>query len=115
MMDAIYSRKGATASEVWKAIPQPPSYSAVRATLKILENKGFLTHRKQGRKFLYLPTIPHQRAKQSALRQLLETYFDGSVEAAVAALIRVDRKKLSEAEYRRLIELIQKAEKENRT
>jgi len=115
MMDAIYSRKGSTASEVWKAIPQPPSYSAVRATLKILENKGFLTHRKQGRKFLYLPTIPHQRAKQSALRQLLETYFDGSVEAAVAALIRVDRKKLSEAEYRRLIELIQKAEKENRT
>jgi len=115
MMDTIYSRKGATASEVWKAIPQPPSYSAVRATLKILENKGFLTHRKQGRKFLYLPTIPHQRAKQSALRQLLETYFDGSVEAAVAALIRVDRKKLSEAEYRRLIELIQKAEKENRT
>ena len=114
-MDAIYSRKGSTASEVWKAIPQPPSYSAVRATLKILENKGFLTHRKQGRKFLYLPTIPHQRAKQSALRQLLETYFDGSVEAAVAALIRVDRKKLSEAEYRRLIELIQKAEKENRT
>ena len=112
MMHAVYARKGATAAEVWKAIPSPPSYSAVRATLKILENKGLLTHSKQGRQYFFLPTIPHQRAKQSALRQLLETYFDGSVEAAVAALIRVDRKKLTEAEYRRLVELIREAERE---
>ena len=113
MMEAIYSRKGATASEVWKAIPSPPGYSAVRATLKILEAKGFLSHRKQGRKYLYLPTIPHQRARQTALRQLLDTYFEGSIQAAMAALIRVDRKRLTEAEYGRLIELIREAEKES--
>ena len=79
MMEAIYSRKGATAYEVWKAIPSPPGYSAVRATLKILESKGLLVHRKQGRKFLYMPTIPHQRARQAALRQLVDTYFEGFV------------------------------------
>ena len=83
--------------------------------LKILEGKGFLSHRKRGRQYLYVPTIPHQRAKQSALRQLLETYFDGSVEAAVAALIRVDRNRLSEQEYAQLIEMIRKAEKEGGT
>ncbi len=111
IMNVIYSRKGATAFEVWKLIPSPPSYSAVRATLKILENKGMLNHRKQGRKYLYLPTIPHQRARLSAIRQLVDTYFEGSIEATVAALIRADRKKLSEAEYGRLIELIREAEK----
>jgi len=115
IMDAIYSSKSATASAVWQAIPSPPSYSAVRATLKILETKGFLSHRKQGRKYLYLPTIPHQRARQSAIRQLMDTYFEGSIEATVAALIRVDRKKLTEAEYGRLIELIREAEKERGT
>jgi len=77
-----------------------------------MEGKGLLTHRKEGRKYLYLPTVSHGRARQSALRHLLETYFDGSVEAAVAALIKSDRKRLSETEYRRLLELIQGAEKE---
>jgi predicted transcriptional regulator len=112
IMNAIYSRKAATASEVWKSIPSPPSYSAVRATLKILENKGMLSHSKQGRKYLYLPTIPHQRARLSALRQLVDTFFEGSVEATVAALIRADRKKLTDAEYGRLIDLIRGAAKE---
>ncbi len=111
-MNVIYARKGATASEVWKSIPQPPSYSAVRATLKILENKGMLSHRKQGRKYLYLPTISHTRARLSAIRHLVDTYFDGSIEATVAALIRVDRKKLTEAEYGRLIDLIREAERQ---
>jgi predicted transcriptional regulator len=106
IMNAIYRRKSATASEVWESIPSPPSYSAVRATLKILENKGMLSHSKQGRKYLYLPTISHQRARLSALRQLVDTYFEGSVEATVAALIRADRKKLTHAEYGRLIDLI---------
>ena len=112
IMEAIYRRKSATAQEVWNAIPEPPSYSAVRATLKILEAKGLLTHRRQGRKYLYLPKIPHGRARQTAIRQLLETYFDDSVEAAVAALIRTDRRKLTEEDYQRLIELIRQAEKE---
>jgi BlaI family penicillinase repressor len=111
IMNVIYRRRGATASQVWEQIPSPPSYSAVRATMKILENKGLLTHRKQGRKYLFLPTVSHQRARQSAVRQLVETYFEGSVEAAVAALIRSDRRKLSDEEYRRLLGLIREAEK----
>lgn len=113
MMEAIYGRKGATAHDVWKAIPSPPGYSAVRATLKILEAKGLLVHRKQGRKFLYLPTIPYKRARQAALHQLVDTYFEGSVRAAVAALIRGDRKGLAEGEYGQLSELIREAEKES--
>ncbi len=104
MMEAIYRRRGATASEVWKAIPSPPGYSAVRTTLRILESKGLLSHGKRGRKYLYLPTIPRRQARQAALRQVVDTYFEGSARAAMAALIRVDRKRLTETEYRRLIE-----------
>ncbi len=104
MLEAVYRGKAATASEVWKSIPSPPSYSAVRATLRILESKGLLSHRKRGRKYLYLPTIPCQRARLAALRQLVEIYFEGSARAAMAALIRSDRKGLTKTEYRRLIE-----------
>lgn len=114
IMEAIYRRKGATAREIWNTIPDPPSYSAVRATLIVLEDQGLLMHRRQGRKYLYLPTIPHGRARHSAVRQLLQTYFDDSVEAAVAALIRADRNKLTGQDYRRFIELIRQAEKEGR-
>ena len=114
IMEAIYSRKSATAAQVHSAMPDPPSYSAVRATLQILVGKGLLAYRREGRRYVYTPTISHLRARQSAIRQLLETYFDDSVEAAVAALLRMDRNRLSEADYRRLIELIQKAEKEGR-
>ncbi len=114
IMEAIYSRKSAAAAEVHNAIPDPPSYSAVRATLQILVGKGLLAYRREGRRYVYTPTISPQRARQSAIRQVLETYFDDSVEAAVAALLRMDRKRLSETDYRRLIELIQKAEKEGR-
>jgi len=112
IMEAIYRRKRATAREIWNAMPDPPSYSAVRATLIVLEGKGLLMHRRQGRNYLYLPTISYGRARHSAIRQLLETYFDDSVEAAVAAVIRADRNKLTEQDYRRLIELIRKAEQE---
>jgi len=111
IMEAIYRRRAATALEVWKAIPAAPSYSAVRTTLRILEAKGFLSHRKQGRKYLYLPTITHQRARQSAIRQLVDTYFEGSLEATVAAVIRLDGRKLTETEYRRLIDSIRDEEK----
>jgi len=115
IMEAIYSRKSATAAEVRRAIPDPPSYSAVRATLQILVGKGLLTHRREGRRYVYTPTISHQRARRSAIRQLLATYFDDSVEAAVAALLKMDRKRLSEDDYKKLIELIQEAEKGGRS
>jgi BlaI family transcriptional regulator, penicillinase repressor len=111
IMEAIYRRRAATALEVRTDIASAPSYSAVRTTLRILEGKGFLRHRKRGRQYLYLPTIPHTRARQSAIRQLVDTYFEGSLEATVAAMIRLDGRKLAAEEYRRLVSLIQDAEK----
>ena len=111
IVEAIYARKSASATEVRAAIPDPPSYSAVRATLRVLVAKGLLTHRREGRRYVYTPTIPHQKARQSALRHLLDTYFDGSVNAAMAALIRVDRRHISDEDYRSLREMIQKIEK----
>ncbi len=111
IVEAIYSRKSATAAEVRASIPYPPSYSAVRATLSVLLQKGVLSCRRAGRRYVYVPTIPHEKARRSALRHLLETYFDGSVHAAMAALIRADRRQLSEEDYRSLDRLIKRSEK----
>jgi predicted transcriptional regulator len=111
IVEAIYARKSASAADVRAAIPDPPSYSAVRATLSVLVRKGLLSSRRQGRRYIYAPTIPHEKARQSALRHVLETYFDGSVNAAMAALIRVDRKQIPDGDYRSLLEMIKKIEK----
>jgi len=112
MVEAIYARKSATAAEVRKAIPSPPSYSAVRATLRVLVEKGLLVYRREGRRYVYAPTISLEKARSSALRNLLETYFDGSVNAAMAALIRTNRKHLSDEDYASLRAIIEKSEKE---
>lgn len=112
MVEAIYSRKSASAADVRAAIPDPPSYSAVRATLQVLVRKGLLASHREGRRYIYAPTIPHEKARQSALLHMLETYFDGSATAAMAALVRVDRKKLPDEDYRRLLEMIEKVQKE---
>jgi len=114
IVEAIYARKSATAAEVRASIPDPPGYSAVRATLSVLVRKGLLSHRREGRRYVYTPTISHGKARHSALRHLLETYFDGSVNAAMAALIRVDRKQLPDDDYRSLLEMIRKMEKAGR-
>jgi predicted transcriptional regulator len=111
IVEAIYARKTASAAEVRAAITDPPSYSAVRATLSVLVRKGLLTHRRQGRRYVYVPTIPYEKARLSALRHMVETYFDGSVNAAMAALIRVDRRRISDEDYRGLREMIRKIEK----
>ena len=111
IVEAIYARKTASAAEVRAAITDPPSYSAVRATLSVLVRKGLLTHRRQGRRYVYVPTIPYEKARVSALRHMVETYFDGSVNAAMAALIRVDRRRISDEDYRGLREMIRKIEK----
>ena len=108
IMEVIYRWRSASVHEVLMAIPSPPSYSAVRAMLNILEDKGFLKHRKEGRKYIYSPTIPHKRAMRSAVKQLLQTYFNNSIEEAVGALVEIDSKKLTEAEFDRLAELIEK-------
>ena len=109
IMEAIYRLKTASAAEVQAGMPSPPGYSAVRATMQILVNKGLLTHRRDGRRYVYAPTIPHRQARQSAVQHLVSTYFDGSVTAAIAALLNTDRKRLSDAEYRQLIALIEKS------
>ncbi len=112
IIETIYRLGKATVAEVLKEIPNPPSYSAVRATLNILETKGFLTHKKVGLKYVYSPLIPHSKARQTVVRQLLQTYFNGSVEDAVAALIQSDRKKLSDEDFDKLVDLIEKAKQE---
>ena len=109
IMEVIYRWRSASVNEVLRAIPSPPSYSAVRAIMNILEDKEFLKHRKEGRKYIYSPTIPHKRAMRSAVKHLLQTYFNNSIEEAVRALVEIDSKKLTETGFDRLAELIEKA------
>lgn len=114
IMDVIYRAGRATAAEVMESLADPPSYSAVRALLRVLEDKGHLRHEADGPRYVFLPTIPRERARQSALRQLLHTFFDGSTEQAVAALLDLSSTRLSDAELDRLRDLIADARKEGR-
>ena len=112
IMDIIYARGQATAAEVTAALADPPSYSAVRALLRILEQKGHLRHQEDGPRYVFLPTVPRERARRSALRNLVRTFFDGSSAQAAAALI--DQSQLSEEDFARLTALIEKARKDGR-
>jgi predicted transcriptional regulator len=114
IMDVIYKQGRATAAEVMENMPSPPSYSAVRAMLRLLEDKGLVRHEQDGPRYVYLPTLSRDKARQSAMKQLLQTFFDGSAEQAVAALIDMSRSKLSGEELDRLSRLIQGARKEGR-
>src|SRR5207253_2851751 len=87
LMDIIYARGEATAAEVVDALPDPPSYSAVRALLRILEDKGHLRHRSDGPRYVFAPTQPRASASRSALKRVLHTFFEGSLSSAVAALV----------------------------
>jgi predicted transcriptional regulator len=104
----------ATAVEVMENLPDPPSYSAVRAMLRLLEEKNYLRHEQDGMKYIYLPTVSREKARQSALKQLVQTFFDGSTEQAVAAMIDMSRAKMSDEELNRLSEMIEQARKEGR-
>jgi BlaI family transcriptional regulator, penicillinase repressor len=114
IMDVIYSKNKATAAEVMEEMPDPPSYSAVRAMLRLLEEKGFLRHEQDGPRYVFLPTLSRERARQSAMKQLLQTFFDNSAEQAVAALLDMSRTKLSDEELDRLSSIIENARKEGR-
>ena len=114
IMDAIYRRGQATSAEVLVDLPDPPSYSAVRAMLRVLEEKGHLRHEQQGPRYVFLPTVPREKARRSALKQLMQTFFDGSAEQTVAALLDLSASKLSDAELDRLSQLINQARKEGR-
>ncbi|MFN7945339.1 MAG: BlaI/MecI/CopY family transcriptional regulator [Blastocatellia bacterium] len=114
IMDIIHQRGQATAQEVMENLPDPPSYSAVRALLRLMEEKGYLRHEQDGQRYIYLPTLAREKARKSAMRSLLETFFDGSTEQAVAALLDLNRRQLSREELDRLSQLIEKARKEGR-
>ena len=112
IMDVVYQRGRVTAAEVLDALPDPPSYSAVRALLRVLEEKGHLRHRRDGARYVFLPTVPRETARRSALARVVETFFGGSTQAAVAALI--DQSSLSDADLDRLRDLIDRARQEGR-
>jgi len=113
ILDALYTMERATAADIMAGMPNPPSYSAVRATLRILEDKGHVRHVEEGNKYVYLPTIPREQARQSALRHMVQTFFNGSVSEAVSALVDNGRK-LSAEELADLSELIERAKREGR-
>lgn len=112
IMDIVYARGEASAAEIHADLPDPPSYSAVRALLAILMEKGHLKHRSEKGRYIYAPTRRRAQAGRSALRRVLDTFFDGSLEKAVAALLAGADAKLSEEELKRLAQLIQEARKE---
>jgi len=114
IMNVIYRAGRATAADVLDQLADPPSYSAVRALLRVLEEKGHLRHEEDGPRYVFLPTVPRERAGQSALKQLLHTFFDGSTEQAVAALLDLSSTRLSDEELGRLGRLIADARKEGR-
>ena len=109
IMDILYAHGSATAAEVQASLPEPPSYSAVRAMLRILEEKGHVRHQQDGPRYVYRPTLARDNAKRSALQHLLKTFFDGSREQAISALLDDAASKLSEAELDRLARLIDQA------
>ena len=109
IMDVVYARGEASATEVWQGLPDPPSRTAVRTLLRILEEKGHVRHTKRGREFLYRPTRPRRRAGRSALQGVLETFFDGSLEKAVAAHLSDPGAEISPEELKRLAQLIREA------
>ena len=112
ILDILYTKGSATAVEVQAALPDPPSYSSVRALLRILEDKGHARHEPQGTRYVYLPVVPRDRARRSALSRIVKTFFEGSAAQAAAAL--VDSGSLSDEELTNLSALIDQARKEGR-
>lgn len=112
-MDVIFRLEKATAAEVMDNLPDPPSYSAVRALLRILEEKGHLQHEQVGPRYVYMPTLSHDKAKQTAMRHVVSTFFEGSVSQAVATLLDLSDD-VPKPELDRLAALIEKAKSEGR-
>ena len=114
IMDLLYRGGRASAADVMKGLPDAPSYSAVRALLRILETKGHIRHEEEGRAYIYMPIARRSDARQSALSHLLKTFFDNSAEQAVAALLAIKGERMSDAELDRMRDLIDGAKKEGR-
>ena len=111
IMDILYRLGRATANEVMAELPGEPSDSTVRTQLRVLVNKGHVRHEEQGLRYIYSPTVPRHTVRQSALRHLIETFFEGSAEKMLSTLLGSGRSKLSDEELNRLADLIDKAKK----
>ncbi|MDB6035256.1 MAG: putative transcriptional regulator [Verrucomicrobiales bacterium] len=114
IMDILHAKQEATAAEVLAAMPDPPSYSAVRALLRILEEKGHLRHKQDGARYVYVPRASRETASRSALKRVISTFFQGSVTQAMAALLETADSDISDTELQKLQNLINKAKKEGR-
>jgi len=114
IMDVLHSHGQATAAEVLSALPDPPGYSAVRALLRILEEKGHIRHRREGVRYVYFPRVSPEDASRSALERVVRTFFQGSVTQAMAALLDAADTRLSEDELNKLEQMVKQAKKEGR-
>jgi predicted transcriptional regulator len=113
-MDVLYTHGSATAAEVLQHLPEPPSYSAVRAMLRILEEKGHVAHAHDGPRYVYRPTVARDAARRGALEHLIRTFFDGSPASAAAALLESADGRLDESDLERLSALIERTKREGR-
>jgi predicted transcriptional regulator len=112
IMDVLYRRTRATAADVMAELPGEPNYSTVRTQLRVLEDKGHVRHEDEGGRYVYAPAVPRHAARKSALKHLVETFFDGSAEQVVAAVLGGEASRLSDEELDRVSALIDKARKE---
>jgi BlaI family penicillinase repressor len=115
IMDIVYEREKATAAEIHSALPDAPSYSAIRATLRILEDKGHLRHEEDNQRYVFLPVVPKKRASLPALKHLIDTFFEGRPERVVATLLDPSAGKLSAEELDRMSLMIEAARKERKS
>jgi len=111
IMDILYRLGRAAASEVMADLPGDPNYSTVRTQLRVLERKGYVRHDEEGLRYIYVPAVPRQTARRSALRHLIDTFFDGSAERVVSALLGGEGRRISDAELDRIAALVAKAKK----
>ncbi|MEJ2216960.1 MAG: BlaI/MecI/CopY family transcriptional regulator [Gemmatimonadota bacterium] len=114
IMDVLHRRGEAAVAEVMEDLPDPPSYSAVRATLRILEEKGHVVHREDGPRYVYAPAVAREEARQAALRHVVRTFFGGSAEQAAVALLGMSEVELTDADLERLAVEIERAREEGR-
>jgi predicted transcriptional regulator len=114
IMDVVYQLGGATAAEVAERLPDPPSYSAVRTLLGILETKGHLRHESRGNRYVYLPVVPRAKARRRALRDLVSTFFEGSPKEAVVTLLEEQGRELSGEDLEEIRRLIEETKKQGR-
>ncbi len=114
IMDVIFKAGQATAADVYAALPDPPKETTIRKLIRVLEEKGYVTHKSRGREFVYRPTVPRGQASRKAVKHLMDTFFEGSAPKAVAALLNASKDSLSAEEVQELAALIDKAAKEGR-